>query len=433
MNDVSRCRCTNWLVDVSGVGCAACDSQGWYYAFDFAMLPFFGDSTHRANLLSCVRRRRWVRSRVPATWAAHFTSVQLAKHFAPATVCIATVPKSQPVPHPETSADPPDSLTKGDVATTSGRRAATVVPVARSLTASKATSSPPLRPVAAAAEAQPLPEGSGLTAHALAAMSSAVQVPVGGTRGHQRTRSEAAELPRTAGPAAGSSPQLRRRSKSVPGGMLGDRTTGSALDACARGIRSQSSYSVDEPAASPSASAAYPSPRNLNLRDVASCSASPMPHAVGRSSGGPSGLLDGTCATAAAERPSAGMPGPAARQYGQEPQGKAAGAACSAAGAVASVLALQGKHGPPPGFRGSPAAASEGLTALAQVTPGLLTPGPSCCRADSLPDQQECPRIDGQGSSDLMRLMSERFYGTHRQRRDATLSQPDATARLASS
>lgn len=74
------CRVDEWKVDLSGRPYLSCDPHGWHYAFNFSLLLFRG-RTHALHPLPCVRRRRWIRTRVLEAWGPVTADMQL--HLVP--------------------------------------------------------------------------------------------------------------------------------------------------------------------------------------------------------------------------------------------------------------------------------------------------------------------------------------------------------------
>ena len=86
-----------WQKDMRGAQTGAVDSQGWSYAVDFPFLhspPLPGDG--RESTLRCVRRRRWVRVRVPVQAPQASAAASVSEH-------VAETPLSPPVSSPLTA------------------------------------------------------------------------------------------------------------------------------------------------------------------------------------------------------------------------------------------------------------------------------------------------------------------------------------------
>ena len=76
----SLCRVDDWKIDLSSRPLLACDPHGWHYAFNFSLMPFRG-RTHALHPLPCVRRRRWIRTRVLEAWGP--VTADMQRHLVP--------------------------------------------------------------------------------------------------------------------------------------------------------------------------------------------------------------------------------------------------------------------------------------------------------------------------------------------------------------
>ncbi|KAL4855216.1 hypothetical protein ACK3TF_004204 [Chlorella vulgaris] len=69
-----------WHVDLSGQIIDACDSEGWSYGLDFAYVRHpFQQHSGKKKMSDFVRRRRWIRTRVPLALAAQRRSTAIAQ------------------------------------------------------------------------------------------------------------------------------------------------------------------------------------------------------------------------------------------------------------------------------------------------------------------------------------------------------------------
>jgi hypothetical protein len=76
LKEYVMCRVDDWKIDLSSRSLRGCDPHGWHYGFNFLQMPFHG-RTHAMHPLPCVRRRRWIRTRVLEAWGPVTAEMQV--------------------------------------------------------------------------------------------------------------------------------------------------------------------------------------------------------------------------------------------------------------------------------------------------------------------------------------------------------------------
>jgi hypothetical protein len=104
-----ECRIDDWKIDLSSRSSLGCDPHGWHYGFNFATLLFQG-RTHAVHVLPCVRRRRWVRTRVVDTWGPVTPDMQRLLTPARRAVCPSALGSNSSPSTPRSRSNSPDVM-----------------------------------------------------------------------------------------------------------------------------------------------------------------------------------------------------------------------------------------------------------------------------------------------------------------------------------